>query len=261
MKIIGIVLVRNEDRFIGRVLANIVDFCDTIIVCDNMSQDATPDLVRNMAASHRHVHLRRVSSVAGTHDLLHEYAGGDNWIFGVDGDEIYDPLGLRRMRQRLGAGEFDRHWQIFGNVLNCTEIDEEGKTAIGYLAPPSRSMTKLYNYGAIHCWDNGHGERLHGGEPQFKDGYDAKNRHSLYLELPWEKSDFRCLHACFTWRSSMDEKKSGLSVARAQPIETSGRVMQFLRRLFRLRQPVSPWKVEKYAKGELVHREVAAFLS
>lgn len=44
--IIGIVLVKNEDLFIDGVLTNILDFCDEIIVADNLSKDGTQEKVR-----------------------------------------------------------------------------------------------------------------------------------------------------------------------------------------------------------------------
>ena len=39
-KIIGIVLVKNEELYIERVLNNIKDFCDEIIVADNLSSES-----------------------------------------------------------------------------------------------------------------------------------------------------------------------------------------------------------------------------
>lgn len=41
IKIVGICLIKNEDYYIEQVLKNIMDFCDKIIVLDNMSEDNT----------------------------------------------------------------------------------------------------------------------------------------------------------------------------------------------------------------------------
>src|SRR5207302_4606979 len=75
--------------------------------------------------------------------------------------------------------------------------------AEGHLAPPCRSMTKLYNFKAITDWP-GCTQRLHGGEPQFRKGYDSLQRRNLHCEYGWEESFFRCLHLCFLRRSTID---------------------------------------------------------
>jgi len=40
-KIVGICLVRNEERFLDLILNNIIDFCDQILIADNKSTDHT----------------------------------------------------------------------------------------------------------------------------------------------------------------------------------------------------------------------------
>ena len=53
---------------------------------------------------------------------------------------------------------------ILGNVLNCITFNPAIGQAGGYLAPPCRSMTKLYNFNAIESWAGPCPERLHGGD-------------------------------------------------------------------------------------------------
>ena len=40
-QIVGISLVRNEDIFISQAITNVAEFCDKIIVLDNLSTDNT----------------------------------------------------------------------------------------------------------------------------------------------------------------------------------------------------------------------------
>ena len=47
-KIVGIVLVKNEDIYIERVLLNILEFCDEIIVADNISSDRTGSIIKDL---------------------------------------------------------------------------------------------------------------------------------------------------------------------------------------------------------------------
>jgi hypothetical protein len=49
MKIIGSVLVRNEDLYVEQAIRNVVDFCDRIHVVDHVSDDGTSEIVRALA--------------------------------------------------------------------------------------------------------------------------------------------------------------------------------------------------------------------
>ena len=191
--IIGIVLVRNEDLFINRVLTNIAGFCDSIIVADNLSEDLTCSRVQEVQQKYPIIQYQSIDSPALSHDLISSYAGSNTWIFAVDGDELYDPTGLQTLRNRILAGEYDSQWMIIGNVLNCIDFNIEKGYAQGYLAPPCRSMTKLYNFNAIEAWKGPCPERLHGGEIQFRTGYD-KWLENNYPHYPAYLDNSRSFH-------------------------------------------------------------------
>ena len=261
-QVVGIMLVKNEDLFIERVLRNVLEFCDKIIVADDRSTDRTTEILKTLAAQHPKIEYHRLKTVRESHALVASYAGTPSWVFAVDGDEIYDPAGLAGFRRGLLDGRYDAWWQVFGNVLNCTALDVPGRTAKGHLAPPCRSMTKLYNFAAIESWGGECGERLHGGEIRFKPGYAADKRLSLHEQTDWDHSLFRCLHICFLRRSSRDPAFEGLS-ARMSPVDLQkggplDRVMRFVRRVLRRPNP-SDWKLEKYTRGPEVSCEVSAF--
>jgi len=250
-KIAGIVLVRNEDLFVRQAVENIAAFCDTLILCDHASTDGTRGILADLAATLPNATLHAIRDPADSHGLVKEYAGSATWVFGADGDEIYDPAGLMRMRERLLRGEFSDAWAVFGNVLNVTELDLASREAAGHLSPPCRSMTKLYNFAAIDAWDGFCPERLHGGTPRFREGYSALSRCALNETTPWEAADFRCLHVCFLRRSSLDSEES----VRANLMEIQGgsrlsRVAQWLRGLLGVRPRVR-WKNERYRRGPL----------
>lgn len=261
--VIGIALVRNEDVFIERAIRNTVDFCDRLILADHQSTDGTLPILEKLVAEYPgKLELARIDHPRESHLLINSYAGSPTWIFAVDGDELYDPTGLARMRAELLAGQYDASWLIFGNVLNCTAIDEAAATATGYLAPPCRSMTKLFNFQLIESWD---GEASHvcaNGTIKFKPGYDASLRLNLHEQVAWEQAHFRCLHTCFMRRSSLDE---GPPSARPNVSETylrggvTGLARKTIARLFG-RPNVSDWKLEKYARGELVTVDATPFL-
>lgn len=262
VRIIGVALVRNEDVFIERALRNALAFCDRIVVTDHRSTDNTWAIVRALAKEVDRLDCVQIRHPAESHELIQGYAGTDTWVFGVDGDEIYDPGGLRRFRETLLQGRYREWWQIMGNVLNCERIDYQRGVAWGYLAPPSRSMTKLYNFGAISAWTGPCPERLHGGAITFRPGYDRSLRYNLHEELTWEVSPFRCLHTCFLRRSSQDRAggvRERRNITEKDAEGWWGRVGLGRLRRWLAEDPES-WKRRKYTRGALVEVDVSGFL-
>ena len=258
-RIVGIVLVRNEDVFVETAVRNVADFCDEIHVADHGSIDRTPAIVREMAGKLPKIHYRSIRHPAESHGLIRDLAGSPTWVFGVDGDEIYEPDRLARLREKMLSGDFDKHWMLLGNVLHVTKLDKDRRTASGHLAPPCRSMTKLYNFNAIECWDGYTPERLHGGNVRFRAGYTRGDRRMLHEEVAWAEADFRCLHLCFLKRSSHDTE----SANRRNIIETFGPT-----RLHTLWysvagmlgfQRAARWKRSRYMRGPEAQVPVEAF--
>ena len=252
-RIVGISLVRNEDRFVDRALRNVLDFCDELHVVDHASTDGTPAILDRLARDAPHVSVVRTDDPRTSHDLIAPYAGRPVWVFGVDGDELYEPERLDRLRARLIAGEFDRWWTVFGHVLHCTALDVDAGIARGHLAPPARSMTKLYNFAAIDEWAGAVPQRLHGGTPRFREGYSADRRLAVFHEIDWEATPFRCLHLCFVPRSSLDRAgRSRRNVSESQRAGVLASAYSALRG--------SRWKQRKYRTGPIVEQRVDGFL-
>jgi glycosyltransferase involved in cell wall biosynthesis len=250
-QIVGIVLVRNEDRFVRQAVSNILGFCDRILLVDNGSRDQTPLILRELASENpEKTSFLAIRHPRESHDLLKPYAGTPTWIFAVDGDETYDPERLKSFRLRLLAGEFDNHWMILGNVHHCDHLDVTAGVAEGYSTPPGRSITKLYNFAAIKSWDGNTPERLHGENPDFLPGYNEQMKRQLQNEFSWETSPLRCLHLCFLSRSSLDGRDGG---SRENIMETyeggwSNRLKRLMRKLLGQAE-TSDWKRERYARG------------
>ena len=151
-KIVGIILIRNEDLHIERVIRNIAIFCDSIIVTDHNSNDLTFEIVEKLTKEFPQITLLKIDHPSQSHTVIEKYAGTPTWIFVVDGDELYDPFGLVTMKKYLIEGRFDKDWNIFCNTLNCIDIDYKEKTAHGYLAPPSRAGARLFHFSLIDSW-------------------------------------------------------------------------------------------------------------
>jgi glycosyltransferase involved in cell wall biosynthesis len=259
--IIGMALVRNEDMYVERAIRNTVDFCDRLIIADHCSTDGTLAILTRLASEFPDkIELVRIQDPRESHFLVNGYANSRAWGFAVDGDEIYDPEGLAQFRQELLAGKYDSTWQVFGNVVNCVAVDIPARQATGHLAPPCRSMTKLFNFKAIESWDGAVTHVFANGTIKFKPGFDASMRLHLHEQIPWEEAKFRCLHLCFIPRSSLDD---GQAKARRNVSESlhSGPVLWAKKLYYRLiGQPLpSEWKLAKYARGPLTTVDAAAF--
>lgn len=260
-RIVGIVLVRNEDLYVARSVRNIARFCDSILLCDDRSTDGTARILRGLAGEFSHAQFHALTHPAQSHDLLKPLAGTRTWVFGVDGDEIYDPAGLEIFRARILSGEFDNIWRMKGNVVHCLELDSTAGRARGHAAPPSRSITKLYNFAAISSWDGDTVERLHGGTIRFQPGFDDGMKRNIQDELGWESSPLRCLHLCFLPRSS----REGSSEVRENIMEiyrggVTAKIRRGINRLLGRATP-SRWKRDHYCRGPLLSVETAPFFS
>jgi hypothetical protein len=264
--IVGIVLLHDEDVFVERAIRNVADFCDRIHAVDHVSTDRTWAILRALERELDHLDVRRVHHAGQSHSLLEPYAGTDTWVFGVDGDELYDHARLASFREQLLGGAYDRAFKVASNVLNCIRLDCQGGTAAGYLSPPSRSITKLYNFGAIDSWAGDGAERLHGGTIVFRPGYDERSVDNIGERLSWDETPLRCLHACFLRRSTTEKEPSGAPTGRPILEETTLHDRSWkgtLRRVLHGRRPpsVSAWKREKYMRGELVTVDASPFLA
>jgi glycosyl transferase family 2 len=266
-QIVGIVLVRNEDVFVEQAIRNVAAFCDRIHAVDHVSTDGTWDVLQALSGVYDHLEAHRVRHAGDSHRLIERYAGTATWVFGVDGDELYDPGRLACFRDELLAGAYGHAFKVASNVLNCVELDRESRSASGYLSPPSRSITKLYNFGAIESWAGDGSERLHGGTIVFRNGFDERAVDNIGERLTWEETPLRCLHGCFLRRSSRDAEPNGMGAGR--PILEQSRMhdrtwLGAVKRRLRPHRPpaeTSDWKRQKYMRGELVSVDASPFLA
>jgi glycosyltransferase involved in cell wall biosynthesis len=259
-QIVGSVLVRNEDVFVEQAIRSVAGFCDRIHAVDHISTDGTWEILRTLAGELNHLDLRRSHKSSTAHGLLAQYAGTATWVLGVDGDELYDPAGLARLRSELLAGEHGDVFRIKAHVLNCDKLDPKAGTASGWLAPPSRPITKLFNFAAVESWTKSQ-DPLQAGNVVFKPGQHWESRKDLAGHTTWESDPLRCLHVCFLPRSSRDAGRARLNLDESGEYDRSP--VGALKRLVRPRRrnPArNNWKREWYARGEHVTVDATPFL-
>lgn len=196
MQIIGITHIKDEDIWIGKAIENLTAFCDQIIVVDNGSTDNTLSILQDYD-----VNVIHEPDLRNTHSYVEQYVGKDYWVQGFGGDEIYDPVGLKKVRDMILGGYYDNTFQVYPYFLHATEISEDGQFASGYLAPPSHPPGKLYNFKNLDAWPNIRKNHMF-LEPtrQIKPG--IVNQDKDFHTLTWSSSPYRCLHMRYLPRSS-----------------------------------------------------------
>ena len=261
-QIVGVFLVKNEEYFIAWSLMNVLEFCDHIIVLDNLSTDRTPEIVQNVARLHGHIELIEVRNANNTQKYLEKYFGTETWVLGVDGDEIHDPVGLARMRERIRSGEFDSFWSVASRYLHVTEFDFADSIVRGYPSPPAKAGLKLYNFNAIDNWQSKwrKRERLHGKGLLFREGYSKQDSYSFSKKTEWDTADFRCLHLCFLKRSSQDQTDLSPNQvsARRNPAE-SRTLRRISRKIEKLNPNSSDYRKKRYARGSVKSFDLGGF--
>lgn len=261
---------RNEDVFVEQAVRNVAAFCDRIHVVDHLSTDRTPELLRGLAVELDHVTVERSSDAGDSHRAIEAYAGTPTWALGVDGDELYDPTALALLRGELEAGVHADVFRLKGHVLNCDELDEAQGVAWGFLSPPSRPVTKLFNMAAVDTW-TGCLERLHDGMAVFRPGFDWDSLRYLSEGTDWDSDPLRMVHTCFLRRSSKDRDgqpsiRPGLPETGAWRRGSLGLLHRLRRRRYldpRIKEYAragSSWKQEWYARGPRVTVDARPFL-
>jgi len=268
VRVVGSILVRNEDRFLERAIRNVAMFCDEIYAFDHMSTDATFEILRSLEDEFDHLRVARGVRTSASHRPLERFCGTQTWALGVDGDELFDPGGLARLREALDAGEHQDVFRLKGHVLNCDELDDVEAVARGYLAPPSRPITKLFYLGAVHDW-TGASERLHDGWPTFLKGYNWESMRYLSEMQSWDADPLRCLHVCFLRRSNADAAgdydRPNVNETGEYDRSTVGTLKRKLKarnappNVLALHEQGTTWKRAWYARGERVAVDAGPF--
>ena len=126
MQVVGSVLVRNEDVYVERAIRNVAAASATgstsSTTCRRTGRRRSSVA---LAEELDHLEVERSASAEASHRQLQPYVGTDTWVLGVDGDELFDPAGLERLRGDLEAGAFADAFRVKGHVLNCDELDLE----------------------------------------------------------------------------------------------------------------------------------------
>jgi glycosyltransferase involved in cell wall biosynthesis len=92
--IIGALRIKNEARWIERVVRSIQPVCDRVIILDDHSDDGTPDICESLGADVHHSSFDGINEARDKNYLLElvwGHASPGDWCLMVDGDEILHP--------------------------------------------------------------------------------------------------------------------------------------------------------------------------
>lgn len=192
--IVAVMMVKNEDLFIDKVIGAVEGFVDDILFIDTGSTDGTVEVAESMG-----VDVLHEAELLKTHEYVEGFAGQDVWLFGVDGDEIYDREGLSRLKGQLADSRYEGAYQVQGWYLHVEEMG--GGKARGYFGPPSRTPTKLYNMSNIPKWPSDGKRTLF--HPKTRTVKGGKVRAVVDT---WEETPLRCLHTRFLTRSTGERR-------------------------------------------------------
>ena len=230
-------------------------------MADHRSTDQTAGIVKRLAEREPKIQYTLINHPREAHEMVRPYCNTPTWIFPVDGDELYDPHGLARLRPEILSGKFNQYRQFYGHSLHCEEIDLSTRTALGYMTPPCRTVTKFYNFGALKDWEGPCNERCHGGRIIFNPGWSETSNWVILDQFAWDDSPFRLLHTCFMRRSS--QQNDGLfpipNVAETYGLTKLRKIECWINYLLG-RPKSSSYKFEKYRRGALTKNDISRFI-
>jgi glycosyltransferase involved in cell wall biosynthesis len=128
MKLIGLMRVRNEARWIERTAGALVRECDAVVVLDDHSDDGTPEIARAVGATVLPSPFRGIDEARDKDYLLKEAerviaarGGGEWWAVMMDGDEELEHGGGEIIRAAVDSGRATAYTVQIMYLWNDTE--------------------------------------------------------------------------------------------------------------------------------------------
>ncbi len=200
MKIVGHCLVKNEEKFIWYAITSVIDFLDELIVWDNGSTDKTINIIK--AIKNPKIKFREVTgSVEKLRQQMLQESKDANWIFILDGDEIWHEQSINNLKFIINNSKsieviVSPNYMLIGDIYHYQQ-EQAGRYRIG-------NRTGHLN---IRAFKNTTGLHIEGVYPN--EAYVTQEGIKLQ-DLPSEKivfSNEKYLHASFLKRSDKDTRK------------------------------------------------------
>ena len=188
----------DEDVLIESVLRSVIEVFPQVEVLDLGSIDSTVKIVSKFDVPLHHIKLtaprnkkdRNIKGAQWTR-IKNEYAAKHDWVFFIDGDEVYDIENLNKMKARFLDREHSRYrvgWKYVREVNGRKQVSDEVFI----------SGAKLYDASLSHFTRAWPREKLH----PLKEGLGPKNYE------PRRFCDVWCWHGVLLQRSSIREERA-----------------------------------------------------
>lgn len=206
-------IVKNEENFIWYAINSVIDFVDKIMVWDQGSTDRTIEIIKTI--DNPKINLKKFSE--DVHHLrqkmLEETHVGD-WIFVLDGDEIWYLDAIKNLRNSLEKSGNSKDCVVVPNCMLIGDIFHyQEKLAGKYKIREKRGH---YNIRVIRKTKRLRVEGIYPNEAYVtNEGIKVQNleeKRILFLETPY-------LHASFLKRSSKDRKKVKYEIGESFPTD------------------------------------------
>ena len=261
MQVVGVSLVRNEDRVHSASAPERADFCDRLFVADHLSNDHSPALLAELERELDHLELRRVRDAAESH----AFASDSSAPTGGSCRSTATSSTTRRARALPGCARGRESTPMSPappgwSPLRDPRRDAGNGSRLSLTGEPAARRPVQPRGGRVV--DERSGRAPHGGEVVFRPGFDWESRRHLGEEEGWEGSALRCLHVCFLRRVRARMRRSFRPGAAARTstrraLTAAGCVAASSGWHDRLsdagdEREQSVWKAEKYRRGERV---------
>jgi len=159
-KIVAILLIKNCELSIEKVLESIRRTSDYQLVLDDNSTDSTLQILESLKPTYPGLIIRdKITGMSSSAKYIAPLLNTRTSIWRVDGDEFWGPHHIPIIKTILKSDQWkdSSELRIDNSMLNVLEIDMEAGTSAGYLGRPS----SFFNFANILSWDQP-SERLHG---------------------------------------------------------------------------------------------------
>jgi glycosyltransferase involved in cell wall biosynthesis len=125
MRVIGMMRVKNEARWIARAVRSIQPLCDRVVVFDDNSTDGTPDIARGLGAYLWYQGGNGCDEARDKNFMLDLAIGyRADWVLMIDGDEELTAASVPVLREAMKG----KHKSISMDVLYLWDDEQQVRT-------------------------------------------------------------------------------------------------------------------------------------
>ena len=230
--ITGHMIVKNEDRWVWFAIQSALPYVDQLLIIDTGSTDKTIDCIKSIKSSKISLLQTTISSQEDMTALRNKQLAETktNWIWIIDGDEIYTPQGAKEITQAVSQdlkGIVVRRYDLLGDIYH-RQVESIGEYHL--LNNRGHLLVRLINVDYF--------PGLHVARPYPLEAYlDNQNRviHN-YDQHKWFITQHHLYHAMYLTRSSLGNNLAMFNRSKYK-VETGLKIEDSIPEVFSLERP------------------------